>query len=122
MAVGAAVGATGVGLIKLADKGMDTYRAVKVARAAVQESGDRFFKKAPKGSIGFKTEKAGHGATKFTYETPGRVPGSKAVYEKVVDRTGEAIPVTKTTIDPTGKVVHVKEKLVRVVATETRPK
>ena len=51
------------------------------------------------------------GNVRFRAEVPGRVPGSKAVYEKVVDPTGKTVSATKTTIDPKGNVVHVKDKL-----------
>ncbi|MDP9194007.1 MAG: RHS repeat-associated core domain-containing protein [Acidobacteriota bacterium] len=53
-----------------------------VATRAVQKSGERFFGKAPKGSENFRAERMKDGSTKFTYDTPGRVPGSKATYEK----------------------------------------
>lgn len=44
-------------------------------------------------------------------EVPGKVPGSKAVYEKTVDSSGKTTSATKTTYDPKGEVVHVKDKL-----------
>jgi len=47
----------------------------------------------------------------FTAEVPGRVPGSKAVYQKVVDPEGVTTGLTKTTFDPHGNVVHIKDKL-----------
>ena len=39
-------------------------------------------------------------------------PGSKATYEKIVDKSGNAVGVTKTTVDPKGDLVHVKDKLI----------
>ena len=41
----------------------------------------------------------------------GRVPGSSAVYEKQIDATGKTIQYTKTTYDPVGNIVHVKDKI-----------
>lgn len=41
---------------------------------------------------------------------PGRVPGSKAVYNKIVDSSGKTLKVFKDTFDPEGKLVHRKEK------------
>lgn len=41
----------------------------------------------------------------------GRVPGSLAVYEKQIDATGKTIQYTKTTYDPAGNIVHVKDKI-----------
>lgn len=51
------------------------------------------------------------GNARMTAEVPGRVPGSKAVYEKVVGPAGETVSAAKTTFDPTGAVVHEKDKL-----------
>jgi hypothetical protein len=43
---------------------------------------------------------------------PGKVPGSYATYVKIVDKEGNTIGnVLKTTVDPKGNIVHVKEKL-----------
>jgi len=39
------------------------------------------------------------------------VPGSKAVYEKVVDDYGKTVSYTKTTYAPDGKIVHIKDKI-----------
>lgn len=43
--------------------------------------------------------------------SPGRVPGSKAVYEKQINATGKTTQYTKTTYDPQGNIVHVKDKI-----------
>jgi RHS repeat-associated protein len=42
--------------------------------------------------------------------SPGKVPGSSAVYEKQIDAAGQTIGVSKTTYDPAGSIVHVKVK------------
>ena len=42
---------------------------------------------------------------------PGKVPGSQAIYEKQVSATGATSQYTKTTVDPAGKIVHVKDKI-----------
>ncbi|HVS54524.1 MAG TPA: RHS repeat-associated core domain-containing protein [Opitutaceae bacterium] len=42
---------------------------------------------------------------------PGRVPGSFATYEKQIDAAGKTIQYTKTTVDPAGNIVHVKDKI-----------
>ena len=44
-------------------------------------------------------------------EVPGKVPGSKAVYQKTVDVNGVTTSFTKTTFDPQGNIVHIKNKL-----------
>lgn len=43
--------------------------------------------------------------------SPGNVPGSYAVYEKQIDAAGDTIQYTKTTYDPAGQIVHVKDKI-----------
>ncbi|HSY51992.1 MAG TPA: hypothetical protein VLC46_24530 [Thermoanaerobaculia bacterium] len=100
----------GVGRVYGTIRGL--IRLVRGDPEAVQQSGERFFKKAPKGSENFRVEKQADGTTKYSYDTPGKVPGSKAVYEKLVDKSGNAVAVTKTTVSPQGEVVHVKDKLV----------
>jgi hypothetical protein len=41
----------------------------------------------------------------------GRVPGSSAVYEKQIDSNGKTMQYTKTTYDPKGNIVNVKDKI-----------
>lgn len=86
-------------------------RFVRGDPEAVQQSGQRFVKKASKGSENFRLEKQANGSTKYSYDTPGKVPGSKATYEKIVDKKGTTVAATKTTFDPNGAIVHVKDKL-----------
>ena len=52
----------------------------------------------PNGSISVKATSAG------------RVPGSSAVYEKRIDAAGNTTSYTKTTYDPGGNVVSIKDK------------
>src|SRR5687767_9536807 len=52
----------------------------------------RFNKKLPAGSTGTHVDELGEGVL-FTAEVPGRVPGSKAVYQKAVDEAGETTNV-----------------------------
>ncbi|NPD47901.1 hypothetical protein HNS40_20235 [Lentimicrobium sp. S6] len=42
--------------------------------------------------------------------SPGRVPGSRALYQKWVDPTGKTFRMLKTTYGPNGKIIHVKPK------------
>ncbi len=44
-------------------------------------------------------------------QSHGKVPGSKSVYEKQIDVNGKTIQATKTTYDPKGNIIHVKEKI-----------
>lgn len=52
----------------------------------------------------------GNGNHQIKMENPGRVPGSKAIYYKIIDPEGKTIRVYKETYDPDGNLVHVKEK------------
>ncbi|MFJ5536655.1 hypothetical protein [Vreelandella titanicae] len=72
----------------------------------------RFRKKVPanaKDSIEVRQLPNGGVAVQAT--SPGNVPGSKAVYEKQIDVNGNTIQATKTTYDPQGNIVHVKDKI-----------
>jgi hypothetical protein len=46
------------------------------------------------------------GGRVFSGEVPGRVPGSKAVYEKTVDSAGETVRYVKRTHTPTGEILE----------------
>ncbi|WP_049782117.1 peptidoglycan-binding protein [Micavibrio aeruginosavorus] len=72
----------------------------------------RFIGKIPSNSKGsVKITKLPGGNVKFTAVSQGRVPGSKAVYEKVVDPSGKTIQYTKTTYVNGNKILHIKDKL-----------
>jgi hypothetical protein len=43
--------------------------------------------------------------------SPGRVPGSHAIYEKQMDSSGSTIQYTKTTYDNFGTMISVKDKI-----------
>jgi hypothetical protein len=47
----------------------------------------------------------------FTADVPGRVPGSSAVYQKLVNALGETKEMIKTTLDAAGEIIHIKRKL-----------
>lgn len=70
----------------------------------------RFNKKLPAGNSGTAVDTLGDGVL-FTSTVPGRVPGSSAVYQKFVDAAGKTISYLKTTFDPRGKIIHIKDKL-----------
>jgi uncharacterized protein RhaS with RHS repeats len=73
---------------------------------------ERFTQKLPanaKDSVGLRSLPNEGVAAQAT--SPGRVPGSSAVYEKQIDSTGKTIQYTKTTYDPAGNIVHVKDKI-----------
>ncbi|MEM7050378.1 MAG: RHS repeat-associated core domain-containing protein [Acidobacteriota bacterium] len=76
----------------------------------------RFNKKLPRGAEKTTVRDLPGGGKAFKAEVPGRVPGSKAVYEKQINAAGETVGFTKTTLDPAGKIVHIKDKLTGLVS------
>ena len=71
----------------------------------------RFEKKLPAGADGILIRDLPGGGRAYQSTVPGRVPGSAAIYEKQVDAAGRTIQLTKTTLDPAGNIVHVKDKI-----------
>ena len=76
----------------------------------IQGSAKSFFKGGSNHYDKFSVEKLSDGNYQIKMENPGRVPGSKAVYYKIVDQDGHTVRVYKETYDPNGNLVHVKEK------------
>jgi hypothetical protein len=74
----------------------------------------RFIKKLPAGNTGATVDNLGDGFL-FTSKVPGNVPGSCAIYQKSVDAAGDTTSFLKTTFDPDGHIIHIKDKLNGVV-------
>ena len=86
-------------------------QAIKLTSEQEKNVG-RFAKKVPanaKESISMK--RLQNDGIAVQARSPGRVSGSSAVYEKQIDSSGKTIQYTKTTYDPDGNIVHVKDKL-----------
>jgi hypothetical protein len=71
----------------------------------------RFENKLPAGADPTVVRELPGGGRAFQANVPGHVPGSRAVYEKQVDAAGKTLEYTKTTYDPAGNIVHVKDKI-----------
>lgn len=71
----------------------------------------RYTKKLPAAADETVISREADGAVRFSTKVPGRVPGSYAMYDKVVDASGETVAYTKTTVAPDGTIIHVKDKL-----------
>ena len=84
--------------------------AATALTAEQADNSSRFVKKLPRGAGEATIRDVPGGGVVFRAEVPGRVPGPKAVYEKVVDATGQTVRYVKTTYDPAGTIVHVKNK------------
>lgn len=70
----------------------------------------RFEGSLPKGAGSTAIKELPNGGRALQAEVPGKVPGSKAVYEKQIGANGKPINYTKTTYDPKGSLVHAKVK------------
>ena len=72
----------------------------------------RFMRKIPsnsKKSVVIKKDDSGN--IIFEAVSPGKVPGSKAIYIKTINRFGRTIDYKKITIGPDGKIIHIKSKI-----------
>ncbi|VTU29148.1 Cell wall-associated polypeptide CWBP200 [Variovorax sp. PBS-H4] len=107
----------GLGLLRGAGqtlaKGVGTATAQEV-RLTIEQAKNiaRFEKKLPanaKDGVGVRPLPNEGVAVQAT--SPGRVPGSSAVYEKQIDAAGTTVQYSKTTYDPAGNIVHVKDKI-----------
>ena len=79
---------------------------------AQQTNLNLFTKKIPANSKGnVQTHGLPNDGVAAQATSPGKVPGSKAVYEKQIDVTGKTTQYTKTTYDPQSNIVHVKDKI-----------
>lgn len=124
----AAKGVTKVGGVGLkALKGAKATKSAKIATNTVDDLGrvlshtdlnpaqlsnfTRYTKKLPAGAEPSIITRGADGAVQLSTKVPGRVPGSYATYDKVVDASGTTIGYTKTTVAPDGTIVHIKDKL-----------
>ncbi len=76
----------------------------------IAKSAKSFFKGGSNAYKNFTISRQSDGSYHFTMEKPGNVPGSKAIYHKLVSSDGETVRVYKDTFDPQGNLVHRKEK------------
>ena len=106
----ATTGAAAAGEVALANP----ERTVQVLNATgeVLSNFSRFVSKLPtnarSSAVMVKLE---DGTYRFIATSAGRVPGSRAIYEKTVDVAGKTIGYIKTTILPDGSIAHIKDKL-----------
>ena len=76
----------------------------------IQKSAKSFFKGSSNNYNNYSVVKNNNSTYAIIMENPGKVPGSKAVYVKIVDDKGNTIKVYKDTFDPNGNLVHRKDK------------
>ena len=78
---------------------------------AVKSNYNRFVSKIPansKASSSFQL--LDNGNYLFQATSPGKVPGSSALYQKWVNAQGETFKMLKTTFAPDGSIIHIKPK------------
>ena len=76
----------------------------------IQKSVKSFFKGSSNTYNHYSVQKTAKGGYIVKMENPGRVPGSKAIYYKEINSEEKTVRVYKETYDPSGKLVHTKEK------------
>jgi hypothetical protein len=76
----------------------------------IQKGVKSFFKGSSNNYNNYSVVKNKNNTYTVKMENPGKVPGSKAIYYKIIDSNGKTERVYKETYDPQGNLVHRKEK------------
>ena len=122
----------GIDIAKTVDKASDAAKVAKTAKSGksiikatkkssalksvdklpsnIQKSAKSFFKGSSNNYNSYSVIKNKNNTYTIKMENPGKVPGSKAVYNKIVDSNGKTIKVYKDTFDPLGNLVNRKDK------------
>ena len=93
-----------------ATKKSSALKSVAELPSNIQKSAKSFFKGSSNNYNNYSVMKNKNNTYTIKMENPGKVPGSKAVYYKIVDSNGKTIKVYKDTFDPLGNLVHRKDK------------
>ena len=96
-------------IIKVTNKS-SALKSVETLPSNIQKSAKSFFKGSSNNYNSYSVIKNKNNTYTIKMENPGKVPGSKAVYNKIVDSDGKTIKVYKDTFDPSGNLVHRKDK------------
>lgn len=82
------------------------------APSSISNNIKNFFKKSVTNHYDdFKVSKNVDGTFTAVANNPGKVPGSHAVYVKIIGANGKTIDIYKTTYDNKNKLVHTKHKI-----------
>jgi len=76
----------------------------------IQSGAKSFFKGSSNKYSDYSVCSTQDGGYLLSMTKPGNVPGSYAVYYRVMDSQGTTLRVYKETYDPNGNLVHSKEK------------
>ena len=96
-------------IIKVTNKS-SALKSVDTLPSSIQKSAKSFFKGSSNNYNSYSVIKNKNNTYTIKMENPGKVPGSKAVYNKIVNSDGKTIKVYKDTFDPAGNLVHRKDK------------
>ncbi|MBQ4517419.1 MAG: minor capsid protein [Clostridia bacterium] len=96
-------------IIKVTNKS-SALKSVDTLPSSIQKSAKSFFKGSSNNYNSYSVIKNKNNTYTIKMENPGKVPGSKAVYNKIVNSDGKTIKVYKDTFDPSGNLVHRKDK------------
>ena len=88
----------------------EVLEAVKELPEPIQKGTKSFFKGSSNNYNKFAVIKDNDETFIVKMENPGRVPGSKAIYYKIIDKNGKTLRVYKESFDQTGRLIHRKEK------------
>jgi hypothetical protein len=103
-------GGTGAGVPSGAVIGAS--KSVTTLEGDVAANFKRFVSKIPANSkASASAEALEDGNFLFSATSPGKVPGSSALYQKWVNPQGETFNMLKTTFAPDGSIIHIKPKL-----------
>jgi hypothetical protein len=88
----------------------DALISINSLPSNIQANVKRFFKGSSNLYSDFTVEQLKNGNHIVKMSKPGKVPGSKAIYYKEIDGNGKTIKVFKETYDPSGNLIHIKDK------------
>lgn len=97
-------------IIMNANKKSDALGSVNRIPELIQKSVKSFFKGSSNNYNNYSVTKNSDDTYTVKMENSDRVPGSKAIYYKIIDSDGKTIKVYKDTFDPQGNLVHRKDK------------
>ncbi|WP_164754907.1 MULTISPECIES: RHS repeat protein [unclassified Mesorhizobium] len=104
-----AVGAVALSRSEAMKKALDTV--TEKLSSSQLSSFKNYMGKVPSNSTENVSISVQKGTATFTTVSPGKVPGSYATYEKVVDMNGKTLSYSKKVFDPLGGLVSNKDKL-----------
>jgi len=107
---GAAVEGVGNKSVLNAGSKADAIESVDNLPSNIQSKVKNFFKGGSNSYTDFSVEQMGNGNYMAKMTKPGNIPGSKAIYYKEIDPSGNTLRAFKETFDPSGNLVHIKDK------------